>query len=219
MPYKLVIFDFDGTLADSFGWFVSIINQMADKFRFNRIGADEIDMLRRHDARHIMRHLNVPMWKMPLVAGDMRARMTHDIARIRLFPGVGEMLEGLAERGVQIALVTSNSAQNARQVLGPRNASLIRHMGCGASVLGKRSKLRKVLRAAGVAPSEALSIGDEIRDLHASRAEGIAFGAVTWGYTHPDALRAQAPEMIFETIEDIVPRIALVGAPATEIKG
>ncbi|MFL6293325.1 MAG: hypothetical protein ACJ759_20725 [Thermoanaerobaculia bacterium] len=47
-------------------------------------------------------------------------------------------------------------------------------------------------------------IGDEIRDLEAARAEGIAFGAVTWGYTHPEALRAHGPEEMFSTIDEIL---------------
>jgi phosphoglycolate phosphatase len=206
--YQLAIFDFDGTLADSFGWFVGVINQVAGRFRFDRIDPRELDTLRGYDARAIIRHLRVPMWKMPLVARDLRARMNRDIGSIALFPGVGEMLARLAERGVAIAVVSSNSAENARAVLGPRNAALVRHMECGAAVFGKRRKLRKVLRAAGVRPAAALCIGDEIRDLHAARAEGIPFGAVTWGYTKGDALRALSPEIVFDRVEEIVARIA-----------
>lgn len=207
MRYRLAIFDFDGTLADSFGWFVGVINQVADRYRFRRIGPDEIDLLRNHDARHNMRHMGVAPWKMPLVARDMRRRMTRDIAGITLFPGVDGMLEGLADRGVTIAVVTSNSAENVRRVLGERNSALVRHLECGASLFGKRPRLRRVLRAAGVRPADALCIGDEIRDLHAARAEGIPFGAVTWGYTAGDALRAFAPEEVFETMEQIVERM------------
>lgn len=207
MRYRLAIFDFDGTLADSFGWFVGIINQVADRYRFNRIEPHEVDLLRNHDARHNMRHLGVAPWKMPLVARDMRRRMTREIGGITRFPGVDEMLEQLAERGVAIAVVTSNSAENVRRVLGPANWARIRHVECGASLFGKRPKLRKVLRAAGVRPADALCIGDEIRDLHAARAEGIPFGAVTWGYTHAAALRALAPDEVFETMEEIVERV------------
>ncbi|HET7230381.1 MAG TPA: HAD hydrolase-like protein [Longimicrobium sp.] len=204
MPYKLVIFDFDGTLADSFGWFVGVMNQVADRFRFKRVEPHDVDLLRNHEARHIIGHLGVPMWKMPLVARDFRARMNRDIGSIAPFPGVGEMLERLANGGVALALVTSNSAENARRVLGERHFGLFRHVECGAAVLGKRPRLRKVLRAARTAPADALCIGDEIRDLHASRAEGIPFGAVTWGYTNADALRALSPEVMFDTMDEIV---------------
>ena len=63
MRYQLVIFDFDGTLADSFPWFSRIINDVADRFRFKRMAPHEMDTLRTMDARALMRHLGVPLWK------------------------------------------------------------------------------------------------------------------------------------------------------------
>ncbi len=41
-PYRLVVFDFDGTLADSFPWFARVINDVADRYRFARIAPDEV---------------------------------------------------------------------------------------------------------------------------------------------------------------------------------
>ena len=63
---------------------------------------------------------------------------------------------------------------------------------------------------AGVDAGSAISIGDEVRDIEAARAAGIASGAVTWGYAAAEALRAHDPEMMFETMDEIVPR--LIGA-------
>jgi phosphoglycolate phosphatase len=42
-----------------------------------------------------------------------------------------------------------------------------------------------------------------LRDLEAARDAGIPFGAVTWGYTTAEALRARAPEVVFERVEEI----------------
>ena len=57
MVYKLVIFDFDGTLADSAEWVARTINQVADRYRFKRIAYDEFATLRGRDNRAIIRHL------------------------------------------------------------------------------------------------------------------------------------------------------------------
>ena len=212
MKYRLAIFDFDGTLADSFPWFLAVVNEAADRYRFRRMGGDEAEALRGHDARHIMAHVALPAWKLPLVARWMRRRMAQDISAISLFPGVGEMLHRLSNDRVAIAVVSSNSAANVRRVLGPANAALVRHYGCGAPLFGKRAKLRKVLRESGVPAAAALCIGDEIRDLHAARAEGIAFGAVAWGYTRADALAALAPDELFATVDEITGRLARAAA-------
>jgi len=210
MKYRLAIFDFDGTLSDSYPWFVGAVNEVADRYRFRRVEPHDLETLRGYEARRIIEHLGMPMWKMPLVARHMRRRMAGDIGRISLFPGAGAMLRTLSERGVTPAIVTSNSAENVRRVLG-ESAALVRHFGCGAGVFGKRAKLRKVLRAAAVPPAEAICIGDEIRDLHAAHAEKIAFGAVSWGYTTLDALAAHSPEETFTTIDEIAEK--LTGAP------
>lgn len=206
--YRLAVFDFDGTLADSLPWFMGAMNDVADRFRFRRVLHDELQELRGWDAHRIVRHLGVPTWKMPLIMRHVRERMAGDLEHIPLFPGVEEMLERLASRGVTLAVVTSNSEANVRGILGARAAGLVRHFGCGASLFGKRPKIRAVLRATGVPAARALYVGDEIRDLHAARAERVAFGAVSWGYTSREALAAHHPDAIFDSVEEIVERVA-----------
>jgi phosphoglycolate phosphatase len=206
MRYKLAIFDLDGTLADSFPWFMEVANDVADRFGFRRIEEHEVDTLRGYDARRMIRHLRTPMWKMPFIARHMRARMAADIHRIPLFAGVDGLLRALHDHGVTIAIVTSNSEANVRRVLGPQNAALVRHYGCGASILGKTSKLRRVLRASRIPARDAVKIGDEIRDLHA-RAVGMAFYAVGWGYTHAAALAAHEPDTLCTTMDELVKSI------------
>ena len=205
--YRLAIFDFDGTLADSFPWFIRVVNDVAARYRFRRIEEAELDTLRGYSARQMMEHLAVPRWKLPLIVRAMRKMKAADVRQIALFAGVDDMLRSLADRGVELALVTSNSYDNVRRILGPETAALFRYYECGMSIFGKRAGFRRVLRRSGVPRAGAICIGDEIRDLEAARAEGIAFGAVAWGYTRVDSLRAHAPAEVFATMEEIAARI------------
>ncbi len=207
MRFRLVIFDFDGTLADSFSLFLVVVNRLAEEHGFRRVEEHEIEALRCKSARQMIEHFGVPTWKLPGIARRMRQHVAKDIGHVRLFSGVEEVLGGLSRRGVRLALVTSNSSANARKVLGPDAAALIEHYECGTSIFGKGAKFRRVLRASGVPAAEAVCIGDEIRDLEAARAEGIAFWAVSWGYTHPDTLRSHAPEEMLESPEEILEKL------------
>jgi len=209
--YKLAIFDFDGTLADSFTWFLRVINEVADTYNFRRIQEQELTKLRSYDARGMLEHVGIPMWKLPLLQRHVRKRMTADIREIALFPGVVKLLKRLRSQGVTLAIVTSNSLINVREVLGPSDASLIQHYACGAPILGKRAKLRKVLHSSGVRPSDAIFIGDEIRDFHAARAEGIAFGAVSWGVNSMESLTQYFPEETFSSLDEIAELMARPG--------
>ena len=209
MPrYRLAIFDFDGTLADSLSWSLGAFNRAAVRYRFRGVEEADLETLRDYEARQIVRHLEIPTWKLPLVTRFLRREMAREIGAISLFAGVDAVLEQLAGRGVKLAIVTSNSEENVRRVLGARHASLIGEYRCGVSIFGKGPKLRRVLAASGVPPGEALCIGDEIRDLHAARAARIPFGAVAWGYTRLESLAAHAPREVFTRVEEIVDRVA-----------
>src|ERR1700744_5134091 len=74
--YSLAIFDLDGTLAHSFPWFLRNVNEVADRFRFRRVVEGEVEMLRHASTRDILAHLEVPRWKLPLIARHMRRLKT-----------------------------------------------------------------------------------------------------------------------------------------------
>ena len=206
--YKLAIFDFDGTLADTFPWFQRVINDVADKFRFRPVLDGEADLLRGMSAQEILVHLGIARWKVPRIARHMRLLMAQNIRSVQVFSGVHAMLRQLSERGLALAVASSNTEENVRQVLGPASAALVNHYACGASIFGKQVKLRAVLRRSGLPPDQIIYIGDEIRDLDAARPLNISFGAVAWGYTRPDRLAALSPTLMFMSVDEIVEKLA-----------
>jgi phosphoglycolate phosphatase len=203
VPYNLAIFDLDGTLADSVPWFRHHVNDVADKFGFRRIVDGEVEELRRAGSREIVKRLGVPTWKLPLIARHMRRLKSEHGGDIALFPGASAMLRALADGGVTLAIVSSDHEPNVRRQLGRANAELISHFACGASLFGKAAKFRLVLKRARVEPGRAIAIGDEVRDIEAARAAGIACAAVTWGYAADQKLRALGPDLVFERMDDI----------------
>lgn len=211
MGYRLIIFDFDGTLADSAPWFAGALNGIARRFGFRQVDEAEMAQLRGQPNREVMRQLGLPAWKLPFIAAHVRKLAAEAAPGIGLFPGVPDMLQRLAGRGVTLAIVSSNAEGTVRQVLGPELSGLIDHYGCGASVFGKAVKFRQVIRKAGVDEADVLSIGDEVRDIEAARKLRLATGAVTWGYATPDILRAQRPSAIFETTDDVLREAGLCG--------
>jgi len=206
--YKLVIFDFDGTLADSARWMAREINPLARRFGFHQVSEDEIEALRSCDARQILERLGVPRWKLPFIARHLRRRLAQEAETIQLFPGAKALLRRLAGQGVVLGLVSSNSAENVRRILGPEAAALIEHYECGVALFGKAAKFRKLVRRARVQACETLCIGDETRDIEAARQAGLASGAVAWGYARREALALRAPTWLFETPDEVASRLA-----------
>lgn len=208
IKYRLVVFDFDGTLADTFPWLTTVMNQVADRYGFRRIGDCEQELLRRHDARELMKALDVPLWRVPGIAYHVRRLMSRDIDQVSLFEGIDALLQRLSKRGIALAVVSSNSYENVHHALGPQNVALIDHFECGVSLFGKAAKLRRVLNTSEVLPGESIYVGDEIRDIEAARDANMAFGAVSWGYNRVEPLRARSPSEVFYSVDEILEKIA-----------
>lgn len=203
-PVRLVIFDFDGTLSDSGDWFISVANHLAGIFHFRKVTPDEIEMLRGKSSREVIKYLQIARWKLPFLAWYVRRLVGRNVGEIELFPGTPDLLQQLNAMGVQIALVTSNSEDNARRILGPENAAQIAFYACGSSLFGKAPKFRKVLKRLSVPAAETLSIGDETRDVDSAREVGMRAGSVLWGYAHEKALAATNPDALFRAPQDIL---------------
>lgn len=206
--FRLALFDFDGTLADSEEWFVEAMNASAERFGYRTVSKEELEALRGVGNREIVRRMGVPAWRMPAIARHFRSEAARNIHRIHPFPGSLEMLLALREDGVRLAIVSSNSEANIRAVLGPQAASLISDFACESSLFGKAAKLRRLVRASGVTAPEAIAIGDETRDIEAARKADLAAGAVTWGYATRAALEDSAPDFIFDDFAELVRAVA-----------
>lgn len=200
--YRLAIFDFDGTLADSFPFFVAHFNRLADRHSFRRIVDEEIEALRGHGARELMSRFGIPLWKLPVVARSFTALMKEHHAAIPLFDGIPAALSWLAGREVTLAVVSSNSRANVTGILG-QHCRHFRYLDCGASIFGKEARLRKILRRTGIAPEQAIYVGDQPSDCEAARAAGIAFGMVAWGYGTPRAFEGLDPDTHFAEVKDL----------------
>lgn len=202
MRYRLLIFDFDGTLADTFPAFLRAFQEAIPRFGLPAVGPEELARLRGMEAKEIIRFLKLPLWKVPRVGKFVRERMAAE--PLRLFPGMEEILPTLATSGTTLAIVSSNSEANIRTVLGTKLAHLFNTFACGVSLFGKAARFRQVLKRTDLPAAETLTIGDELRDAKAAQAAGIAFGAVAWGYTEVTALQQSAPAAVFHTPADLL---------------
>ncbi len=206
--YRLAIFDFDGTLADSLPWFRASFQETIARFDLAPVSSEELEAMRGLSAREIMARLKVSMWQLPAIVSDMRKRKLAAASETPRFAGIPAMLTDLQRLGIKTAIVSSDSEASVRQVLGS-TAGLITRFDCGAAVFGKHWKFQRVARKLGAKPSETICIGDEIRDIEAANATGMDSGAVAWGYALSTALQAAGPTHFFNSIEEIPQRLAL----------
>jgi len=205
--YDLVIFDFDGTLADSLTWFRGELPDLVDKHGLAPICTEKAEALRGLTPKAIMDELSIPTWKLPFIAADVRARAAENVDKIHLFDGIRDLIGELVARQVDLAVVSSNGETAVRAVLGEPLSGHFSQFACGAALFGKASIFRKVIGRAGTTPARTLCVGDEVRDIDAARDAGCASGAVDWGFATADILAAQAPTHLFSRPSDIIDQL------------
>lgn len=196
-------FDFDGTIADSFGLFAEKINELAPEFGCTPVTRDEAERLRKKDPTLVFESIHIPPDKLPLLAERLRREIGKDIDRVAPFKGMPEALVMLKDQGYRLGLVSSNSEENVKAFLASHHLPVFEFLECGCDLSGKPEVLEKRLQEMQLKPGDMVYIADEVRDAEAARHVGIRFGAVSWGFSALKSLNTFNPDYVFETPGDI----------------
>lgn len=199
-----VIFDFDGTLADSMHLFVEAVNKSAARLHHGAIEPGEVAMLRDRNPRQILRHLRIPLLRLPLVMRGIRKEVGRGVGRAGPAADVAATLGRLKKGGCSIGILTSNAEKSVREFLAGNGMDVFDFVYSGRSAFGKGRTLRSIARRAG---GRVFYVGDEVRDVEAARRAGATMIAVSWGFNTPEALMREGPDYLAtspEQIEQIV---------------
>lgn len=204
-PTPTVVFDFDGTLADTLQVGLDACNRVAADFGARQIAAAEVGDLMRLSTREAVRTLGLPLAQLPRIVRRVRDQMHARLPEVRLFGGMKEALARLHAAALPLGVLTSNSRVNVEECLA-RNGVLpwFDFVHSSTHVFGKDRALRRVLRGRRLSADQVVYVGDQDRDVEAARHCGIAVVAVSWGYQSTDHLTAQNPDLIAATPNELV---------------
>ena len=200
MPFKLVVWDFDGTLADSLPTAAAIFNRLAAEMGFAPVG--DLSAARSMSTRQFLKQHGISLWRLPKLVRKYHAAAAEEADRLKLVEGLPAVLAALAESGVRLGILSSNREDNIRRCLRANGAEDHFAFVVGyPRLFGKSKALKRILRAERVDRDDVLYIGDELRDVEAAKKVGAKIAAVTWGFHTADLLRTGEPDFV-------------VGAPA-----
>jgi len=202
-PY--LIFDFDGTLVDSFVAVMEKFNLLSEEFNFRKINSDEIDRLRDLTSKELIKYLEIPIYKIPSVLHCARKHMRSEMPSLSPFKAIPEMLHELHEIKIPLGILTSNSSENVMKWLERNKMQhLFNFIHAESAYFGKKRILRKILKTYKIEQSQAFYIGDETRDVEAAKECDICSVAVTWGFNSEKILSQHQPHYIARKPEDIL---------------
>ncbi|WP_341525807.1 HAD-IA family hydrolase [Nostoc sp. UHCC 0302] len=197
MTQKVIIFDFDGTIADTVDALVSIANRLAVDFGYIQITPEQLDYLKNLTSREIIKYSGVSLFKIPFLVKKVKSELKSKIPELKPIPGIQEALIELQSEGYKLGIITSNSQENVTQFLTINNLDhLFNFIYSGITIFGKTTIINNVLRQRQLKPQEVIYVGDETRDIEASKKANIQVIAVTWGFNSLQALAKQNPDFL-----------------------
>ncbi len=207
---KYVLFDFDGTLVDSKDAFLTVFNQLAAQEGFLPLKHEELPYLRTLTIPQRARHLNFPLYKLPFFTLRLYKLYKQQLHQLALFPGIREMLQTLAARGVEPVIVSSNSEANIRAFLEQHGIQEIKEVLTSSRIFGKDTMINRFLKAKNLTSPQVLYVGDELRDVLACRKSGIKIIWVSWGYDALEVVQPAAPDYLAHSPGEILKVIPVI---------
>jgi phosphoglycolate phosphatase len=195
-----IIFDFDGTIADSFDYVFGFLCREAGKS--TDFVAKEAESYRRLSMKDIALRLGIPLWRLPYIYFKGRRVMRRHVAHVRPFHGVPELIADLKTAGHHLNIISANSGRNIRIFLKENKlADDFTVVQGGTGLIGKVIPIRRLRRKFKVEPC--WYIGDEVSDMLSATAAGVRKIGVTWGFAGPEELRHCHPDAIVDTPAEI----------------
>lgn len=196
-----IIFDFDGTIADSLIVALQILYELVHR---QPLPAEDISDLRAKSTLHLLRVLHIPIWKTIGLAPKLRRRLNFAAPSVAPIDGIEKVIRELAATH-RLFIVSAGDQPGIQAFLSRHNLT-----DCFEGVYGdaaawhKSPMLRRLVRRAGLEAATTWYVGDRSWDVRAARAAGMRAAAVTWGFNnvhvlqraHPDALVFNPDELL-----------------------
>ncbi len=209
MAGKVIIFDFDGTVADTLNVILGIANGAAEEFGYKRVSREEVEELKGLTPRQIIKQSGISIFKVPFILRRIKTELNKQIQYISPFSGMKEALIKLNQQGHILGIITSNSEENVMDFLEINGLKdLFEFVYSGTTIFGKSKVIANCLRKGNFSPEDVIYVGDETRDIEAAKKTQIKVISVGWGFNLPVALAKMEPDFLIHQPEELVEAIA-----------
>ncbi len=193
----LILFDFDGTIADSLDELIVAFNVVGKRRGLKKKLTKML--VRKHPTRIVMRQLGVRFWRVPGLYREVISEFEQRLAKVDPHEHMPSLVRELSKHA-QLGIVSSNSPVVVQAFL--KSHKLLKHFPTieGGLLFGKHKAIRRIKKS--LRPSDTLYVGDEVRDILAAKRAGVYSLAVTWGLQETKVLLRARPSMIASSADE-----------------
>jgi phosphoglycolate phosphatase len=200
---NFLIFDFDGTIANSFEVAEKIFYELTDHEPVT--DKNLIAHLRRQPLLKAAKEMHISPAQLPRLLMKGRALMQNRMNQVKAFTGIAPVLRELHEEGNKLFIISSNSQPNVEEFLKEHDLlECFTKVYGGVGLFSKARVLKKVMRRNRIRVEDTFYIGDEVRDINAAKHAGVRIVSVAWGYNDIEALKDESPYATAMKPEDLL---------------
>lgn len=204
MSSKVIIFDFDGTIADSRMTLIRIANDLAEEFGYHPVTEDDIIRLSNLSSQEVLKQSPIPPYKLPFLLRKVKKELNKHIINLTPFEGMREALESLKSQKFNLGIVTSNLRKNVISFLAKNNLmEYFDFVYSDNTLFGKHKIINKVIKKHNLLVENIIYVGDETRDIEAARKSKVKVIAVTWGFNSKEVLQNHHPDFMIYNPSDL----------------
>ena len=200
---KYVIFDFDGTLADSNHLFMKAWNLYADQYHYDYVTEEDLVTSKNLTIHERAKKYRFPMHKLPIILPKVYRYFKEHIDEVQLFDDISEMLNSIQQTGYKIVIISSNAKENIELLLKQQQVHVVSQVLTSSRLFGKDTVIKKFMKQQKLTQDDVLYVGDEIRDIIACNKVGVPFVWVSWGLDGYELIEKENPSYVVHSPKEL----------------
>lgn len=201
---KTILFDFDGTIADTFSLTVKLFNSVASEYGLPLIDGEDVELVRNLSAKELLKKYPLSPWKLLRLVTQIQSLFKKEMSSVTLITGMDNVLKELEQKNIRIGIVTSNAEENIRLFLKKQNITSVEFIYSEKNIFGKGKVLKNVIKKRQLQKGEVWYVGDEVRDIDAAHQAGIPVLAVAWGFNTRERLATALPDFLVNSPQEFL---------------
>ena len=198
------IFDFDGTIANSYDLIFNLYNSLAPGFNMPTLDERHREPLKNAHYKTVLRLLGHHAIKLPKLVHALKNELAQHIHLLKPHEGIPDTLATLHQQAHTLYILSANRQSTIQQFIQQHELDYFDAIIEVPTLSGKAGAIKRTLKRHALFPTQTYYIGDEVRDIDAANTAGINAIAVTWGYNSKACLQRQHPAFMINSPQELL---------------